>query len=1475
MSRFVRSTRCRTSESRSYRWIAVLTIFAMLGFAGFALADTGAHHGTKLVPNSETSSNLTGKNVAEAPIVKRTVPVGGHDANAALSIPANDDCSGAIAIPPAGPFPYTTAPVDVTDATPQDVDEGLSSTCVTAGFTMDRSIWYTFTPAVDGLYTFNTCLTVAAGSTLFDSVITILDSTGGSCPEGTSFGCNDSGGCSCASGCGGPAGAPYTDQAKLGQFMTAGHTYFIVAGDFTGAFSGAPFQNIAINVTFASPPPNDTCSAPTPLTLDRITFGTTAGATNDYRSANSCFTGVGQILTSSNGLDAVFSFTPATTQAYTFRYVQDDSGAALRGQSPSLYLSTVCPAPNNAVAVPACIAGANRMNDQTTGNGNRSEEIKCVPLIAGTPYFLFFDDRFTGNAGGDLALEVVACNNETEPNDTTATATVYNGGSGGFMNGSSITSGPAADIDFYDLGAPPAGSKIFVGVDAAASNESDYELRITTTTDTLGYNDNDGTSWIGSEAPIVGGVFATGGEIYARINSKTVTPGNEPYRIYTRIETGVAQNEDLPDHTPDGLLQFNTANHITGGGFVKGIMSTTDDMDCFQFVAHTGDQLSYFSDNNPSRGGGTITNVWPSLATTDRLTPSNTVFFGQVLINNVSPSPGTLTGTSPSVTSEFSNFRARYTGAYLACFTPTSDVTSGNVAPPAAAYPLPWQGSISVNGGPVAAPDAADLSITKTGPAGPLETGTIFDYTITITNNDATGVAQTVVLSDTLDPNLNFLSLGVIDGFGGRATTCTNLPTPGQNDDSVACSVAAVTPGQTITFFLTAQVANCIGAGIQIDNTASISSYTLDSNSSNDSASWSFTTAQDPAPGAPEGGCIDLLCDPNAGCIPNECTINNRCESGVCQFDTLNCDDSSVCTDDSCDPSNAVHPCVNDDSNLGALCFDGNDCTLDTCDPITFCQFPASPAGGACDDFLNCTNSDTCNGAGGCVGISVCDDGLPCTDDFADENNACACDNPLSFPGTPCDDGNACTTGTTCDGTDGTAASCNGGGTVGCDDGNPCTDDSCDTVLGCVHTNNSNACDDGSACTDHDTCGGGTCNGGSAHVCNDGNACTDDTCDSGTGCVFTNNSASCDDGNACTTGDTCGGGTCNGGGPLACNDGNACNGVETCNPGSGCVPGVALVCNDGNACTDDSCNPGSGCVYTNNTNACDDGNACTTVDACSGGSCVGSVPVVCSAADQCHVVGVCSPGTGTCSNPNQPDGTTCNDGNPGTANDACQGGTCVGGSSCNSSNDPKTHGWYHSLCTSGGHSGDSITNADAACVSAMTSTFAGVHTAADVCDVLDPSHHNNSTCSKAEDELMALALNICKQRLCPSQGIDGSCTGASTVGGALHNADVLLANANRSNNDCSQADCTAQDVNTGHGLEFDTLSLRREGGNVRLNWIAPTLDNGSGTPSSYKIWRRPMGSMVPFVQIGTTTGTTFLDQTAGTAAWQYDLTSVN
>jgi hypothetical protein len=263
---------------------------------------------------------------------------------------------------------------------------------------------------------------------------------------------------------------------------------------------------------------------------------------------------------------------------------------------------------------------------------------------------------------------------------------------------------------------------------------------------------------------------------------------------------------------------------------------------------------------------------------------------------------------------------------------------------------------------------------------------------------------------------------------------------------------------------------------------------------------------------------------------------------------------------------------------------------------------------------------DLCAGATKPIGVT-CNDNNPCTNN-AYQGCKCVYTNNTA----PCNDGNACTTGDTCVG-----GTCQPGSPVLCNDTNVCTTDTCNTTTGCVYTDNIASCNDGNDCTTGDTCISGTCQPGSQVLCNDTNVSTTDTCNTTTGCVYTDNTASCNDGDACTTGDTCISGTCQPGSQVLCNDTNVST-TDTCNTATGCVytnntapcddgndcttgdtcisgtcqPGPQVLCNDTNVSTTDTCNTATGCVYTNNTTPCDDGNDCTTEDACAnGGVCRG------------------------------------------------------------------------------------------------------------------------------------------------------------------------------------------------------------------------------------------------------------------------------
>ncbi|MCP4918862.1 MAG: hypothetical protein GY913_18305, partial [Proteobacteria bacterium] len=89
-----------------------------------------------------------------------------------------------------------------------------------------------------------------------------------------------------------------------------------------------------------------------------------------------------------------------------------------------------------------------------------------------------------------------------------------------------------------------------------------------------------------------------------------------------------------------------------------------------------------------------------------------------------------------------------------------------------------------------------------------------------------------------------------------------------------------------------------------------------------------------------------------------------------------------------------------------------------------------------------------------------------------------ACVTPPLPDGKPCDDADACTLVSVCEG-----GVCLGSGELDCDDDNPCTDDSCDSELGCLTASNDVACDDEDPCTSGDACVEGACQPGATNTC--------------------------------------------------------------------------------------------------------------------------------------------------------------------------------------------------------------------------------------------------------------------------------------------------------------------------------------------------------------------------------------------------------
>jgi hypothetical protein len=139
--------------------------------------------------------------------------------------------------------------------------------------------------------------------------------------------------------------------------------------------------------------------------------------------------------------------------------------------------------------------------------------------------------------------------------------------------------------------------------------------------------------------------------------------------------------------------------------------------------------------------------------------------------------------------------------------------------------------------------------------------------------------------------------------------------------------------------------------------------------------------------------------------------------------------------------------------------------------------------------------------------------------------------------------------------------------------------------------------------------------------------------------------------------DVCNCGTCG----RCCPSGTICCGgtcIATCTASDQCH--VAGVCDPATqSCT----NPPKPDNVT-----CSGTDQCFRTYTCQAGVCTGSDPVTCTAVDQCHRPGTCDPNTGVCSNPIQPDGTTCAGSNA-CQTYACRAGVCTGinvadGTSC-------------------------------------------------------------------------------------------------------------------------------------------------------------------------------------------------------------------
>jgi hypothetical protein len=339
------------------------------------------------------------------------------------------------------------------------------------------------------------------------------------------------------------------------------------------------------------------------------------------------------------------------------------------------------------------------------------------------------------------------------------------------------------------------------------------------------------------------------------------------------------------------------------------------------------------------------------------------------------------------------------------------------------------------------------------------------------------------------------------------------------------------------------------------------------------------------------GGVNGASCSSGGDCDSGICQdgvcCNTSC-SGDCRFCNMSqalgtcttAPNGYLCPDN--DKCNGDETCQNGvcTDSPPADCDDHNMCTADTCTPSIGCRHTPETDGTSCSDGNICNGVETCQG-GLCRRPDPldCDDGDPCTSDSCDRNNGCI--HPPIPDGSSCEDNNVCNGEGVCQG-----GVCIPGTALECDDNNSCTDDQCLPDSGCAYNPypTGTPCNDGQVCTVNDSCVGGVCTG-QAVDCDDNNLCTEDVCDQVGGCQHTQ----------LADGTSCGGGQCGQGvcvqGECEVVDGPSCEDYEPCtndwcDPQQGCMHerlpdgwecGECYMCLGGQCMKATNCGKSGGC----------------------------------------------------------------------------------------------------------------------------------------------------------------------------------------------------------------------------------------------------------------------------------------------------------
>lgn len=219
----------------------------------------------------------------------------------AASGPANDQCSGALVIPAAGPFPYVSTKIpDISRATTNG-DPVLSPSNIDCYQAVSRGVWYKFTPAASAFYVLSVNDTA---TTVSDTLMALYTSPAGCGGPFTLFACNDDAG---------------YNQSAIATNLAANTSYYAVIWKVSTNAPLAGETALQLKVSKPQIPTNDVCSGaevipsagPFPY-LSAITDTIRATEANDPPDPECQLPGFRSIW---------YRFVPATSGDYVFTTV--------------------------------------------------------------------------------------------------------------------------------------------------------------------------------------------------------------------------------------------------------------------------------------------------------------------------------------------------------------------------------------------------------------------------------------------------------------------------------------------------------------------------------------------------------------------------------------------------------------------------------------------------------------------------------------------------------------------------------------------------------------------------------------------------------------------------------------------------------------------------------------------------------------------------------------------------------------------------------------------------------------------------------------------------------------------------------------------------------------------------------------------------------------------------------------------------